>query len=278
MALLQENHLYLGDCLEVMQDWPDESIDHCIIDPPYNISRKNGLGWAFSTHVTMNEDWDVFTRKEFFQFNKEWLNLVHRVVKRNGNIFVFGSFHNIYDLGFLLNEMDLRIINSIVWFKPNAQPNITGRTLTESTEYIIWACNETKAKASNWQFDYQMAKKLNHGKQMRNLWQIPYPSITERKYGKHPSQKPLELISRIMLIATKPDDLVLDCFAGSGTTGVVAKSFSRKWIMIEKNPEYFEIAQKRLAYVRVPYPQELLQPRLNIDGEDDLDSHTIDGV
>lgn len=272
MAQFRENHLYLGDCFEVMRDWPDGCVDHCVVDPPYNISKKNGLGWAFSSHITISEEWDIFSREEFIQFNREWLKLVCRVVKPNGNIFIFGSFHNIYDIGCLLGEMDRRIINSIVWFKPNAQPNITGRTLTESTEHIIWACNGKKEMASNWVFNYDIAKKLNQGKQMRNVWQIPYASLTEKKYGKHPSQKPIEVISRIILIATKPNDIILDCFAGSGTTGVVAQSFSRKWVMVENNPEYFQIAETRIKQVKVPYPHELLQPGFSFDDNDEESS------
>jgi site-specific DNA-methyltransferase (adenine-specific) len=256
---LVENTLYEGDCLETMRQWDDNCIDHCITDPPYNMSKKQGLGWAFSNHVTMNETWDMYSREEYLDFCRAWLQEVCRVVRPNGNIFVFGSFHNIYDLGHIIHEFDLKLINSIVWFKPNAQPSITCRSLTESTEHIIWACNERKDKATGWAFNYDMAKKLNGGKQMRNMWSIPYPSSSERKYGKHPSQKAIHVIARLMVIATQPGDLVLDCFAGSGTTGVVAQSFDRRWVMIENNAEYCTIARTRLEKVRVPWPEELIQ-------------------
>ena len=133
-----------------MAAWPDGCVDHCIADPPFGIASgsgrrgKKGLGWAFSSHVTMQETWDRFSHDDFFQFNVRWLSEVCRVVKPNGNILVFGTFHNIYQLGFILQSvLNRRILNSIVWFKPNAQPNITARTLTESTEQIIWAVNET---------------------------------------------------------------------------------------------------------------------------------------
>ena len=156
------------------------------------------------------------------------------------------------------------MINSIVWFKPNAQPNITCRTLTESTEHVIWACNAPKEKATGWVFNYDVAKQLNGGKQMRNMWTIPYPSTSERGHGRHPSQKPIDVIGRIILIATNPGDLILDCFSGSGTTAVVAQSYSRRWVMIESNPEYNQIARIRLAKVRVSLPMELLQPTLDL--------------
>ncbi len=261
-----DNRLYEGDCIEIMQQWDDHCVDHCIVDPPYNMSKKQGLGWAFSSHITMSEQWDSYSRDDYLQFCRDWLREICRVVRPNGNIFLFGSFHNIYDLGALLHSHNLKIINSIVWFKPNAQPSITCRTLTESTEHIIWACNAPKEQAKGWVFNYEVAKHLNQGKQMRNMWAIPYPSPGERKYGKHPSQKPLELISRLVLIATNPNDRVLDCFAGSGTTGVVAQSFGRRWVMIERDPAYLQIAQTRLAHVRVGWPPGLPQPALNQPG------------
>ena len=258
------NTLYKGDCIEIMSAWEDHSIDHCIVDPPFNMSKKNGLGWSFSSHVTMQEDWDQYPREGYLEFSKAWIKEVSRVLKPNGNIFIFGTFHNIYDIGHILAEMDLKIVNSITWFKPNAQPNITCRMLTESTEYIIWACNETNDKAKNWVFNYEIAKKLNGGKQMRNVWSIPYTSSKEKTFGKHPTQKPLDLISRMVLIATKPEEIILDCFAGTGTTGVAAKSFERNYVLIEKDPDYCEIIQERLEHDKAQIPQELIQPDLGI--------------
>ena len=262
MVLPQANHLYEGDCIDIMRQWDDDCIDHCITDPPYNMSKKAGLGWAFSSHVTMSEDWDSYPRAEYLDFCRAWLREVCRVVRPNGNIFIFGSFHNIYDLGYIANELDLRIINSIVWFKPNAQPNITCRMFTESTEHIIWACNAPKDKATGWVFNYDVAKALNGGKQMRNMWSIPYPPASERKHGKHPSQKPVRVLSTIVLTATNPGDLVLDCFGGTGTTAVVAQAFDRRWVMIESNPEYNAIARRRLEHEKPPWPAELVHPKL----------------
>jgi len=247
------NHIYTGDCLEVMRSWPDACVDHCIADPPFGIASgrgrksKRGLGWAFSSHVTMQETWDQFTEDEYFRFSLDWLREACRVVKPNGNILVFGTFHNIYLLGFLLGHvLDRRILNSIVWFKPNAQPNITARTLTESTEQLIWAVNETPKRAKRWTFNYWDAKAMNAGKQMRNLWEFPVTPRSERVNGAHPSQKPLALVERAVLLASQPGELLLDPFGGAGTLAVAAARHRRRWALIELVPEYAALARQRL--------------------------------
>ena len=247
------NRIIQGDCLDAMAELPTGCIDHCIVDPPFNIGSgsgrksKAGLGWAFSSHVTMDEVWDDFTKDEFFEFNTRWLREVSRVVKPNGNILVFGTYHNVYQLGFILqNVLERRILNSIVWFKPNAQPNITARTLTESTEQIIWAVNETPANATGWTFNYWDAKEMNGGKQMRNLWEFAVTSKSERSAGKHPSQKPLALLERAVLLASHPGELLLDPFAGAGTLALAAAKHERDWLLIESVPEYAELAQRRI--------------------------------
>ena len=198
----RRNSILHGDALEVMRGWPDGCVDHCIADPPFNMSKKKGLGWAFSSHVTMEETWDRFTEDDFFHFNVEWLREVCRVVKPNGNVIVFGTYHNIYQLGFILQSgLNRRILNSIVWYKPNAQPNITARMLTESTEHLIWAVNGAPAgkdKASKWTFDYWGAKELNGGKQMRNLWEFP----------RHPEER-----------ATERQASVAEAAGGAGAAG-----------------------------------------------------------
>jgi site-specific DNA-methyltransferase (adenine-specific) len=243
----------LGDCIEVLRSWPDACIDHCIADPPFGIASgrgrqtKNGLGWAFSSHITMQEAWDKFTPDEFYKFNVNWLTEVARVVKPNGNIFVFGSFHNIYELGFILQTiLKRRILSSITWYKPNAQPNITARMLAESTEQIIWAINELPQKAKGWTFNYWLAKELNGGKQMRNFWEFPVTPKKERINGGHPSQKPYGLVERLIKIGTRPGDLILDCFAGAGTTSVAALSNGRRWVLVDSDPKYLAVARSRI--------------------------------
>ncbi|MCZ6545704.1 MAG: site-specific DNA-methyltransferase [Chloroflexi bacterium] len=248
------NQVILGDALEVMRGWPDACVDHCIADPPFNMSKKKGLGWAFSSHVTMEEQWDTFGEDEFFRFNVDWLREVCRVVKPNGNILVFGTFHNVYQLGFILQSgLNRRVLNSIIWYKPNAQPNITARTLTESTEQLVWAVNGTPAgkdKATKWTFNYWRGKELNDGKQMRNLWQIPVTPKRERSLGKHPSQKPLAVLERLVELGTEPGDLLLDPFGGAGTMALAAEKLGREFVLIESVDEYVTLARARLEALR----------------------------
>jgi DNA modification methylase len=246
-ADLPLDNVILGNCVEVMSRWPDASVDHCIADPPFNISKKRGLGWAFSSHITMQEAWDQFTPDGFYKFNLAWLQQVCRVVKPNGNLLVFGSYHNIYLLGYLLQHvLDRRINNSIVWYKPNAQPNITARTLTESTEQIIWAVNERAEQARKWTFNYWRGKELAGGRQLRNLWEIPVTPRRERTLGRHPSQKPLALLERIVEVTTNAGDILLDPFGGAGTLALAAQRLGRRWILIESVAEYAEIARRRV--------------------------------
>ena len=250
----QPNRVIRGDALAAMRKWPEACIDHCIPDPPFNMSKKKGLGWAFSSHVTMQETWDQFESDDFFRFNVEWLREVCRVVKPNGNIIVFGTYHNIYELGFILQSgLHRRILNSIVWYKPNAQPNITARMLTESTEQLIWAVNGAPAgkdKASGWTFDYWRAKEFNGGKQLRNLWEFGVTPKSERKEGSHPSQKPLGLIERLVELSTARGDLILDPFGGAGTLAVAAEAHDRDWVLVESTPEYATLARARLKAAR----------------------------
>lgn len=250
--------LILGDALKELQKLDDNSVDHCITDPPYNISgyeNKKEIGWLKSdTHWSSNknfnkieEKWDSFSEKDYEKFTRQWLSEVFRVVKPNGNIIIFGSYHNIYRIGNYLQDADKKVINSIVWFKRNAFPNITQRMLCESTEHIIWACNNSQKNAKNWIFNYNVLKKINGGKQMRNVWDIPMTSPKEKKHGKHPSQKPEEVLKRLILGCTNENEIILDPFIGSGTTAVVAKKHGRSYIGIDNSSEYIEIANKRIS-------------------------------
>ena len=246
-----EHKIIHGDCLEELHKLPDESVDLIFADPPYGLAKKKGLGWKYSKHITLQETWDIFGKDEFFEFNLKWVAECWRVLKHGGSFWVSGSFHNIYQLGFILQHMDAKINNSIVWFKPNAQPNITCRMFTESCEHLVWAVkNHSKTK---WTFNYEDTKhkiddNLNpKGKQTRNVWSIPLTSKKEKWAGEHPTQKPTELLRRVILSSSKEGDLVLDPFVGSGTTSAVAKSLGRNSIGIDKDKKYLEIAKKRLA-------------------------------
>lgn len=239
--------IYVGDCILWMSRFKDNSFDTCITDPPYNMSNRPGMSWAFSSHVTLEEKWDAFkTREQYLSFCRSWLSEVCRVVKDNGNILIFGSYHNIYDIGYLLNCLDRKILNSIVWEKSNPQPNITCRMFTESTEHIIWACNNSRKKAKKWTFNYQDMKRENGGKQMKNVWKTPVTPKSERIEGYPSAQKPVGVISRLVRACTETEDHVLDCFGGSGTTAVACNQENRSWTLIEAEQEYVDMATKRI--------------------------------
>ena len=163
------------------------------------------------------------------------------MVKDNGNILIFGTYHNIYKIGFLLEKLDLKINNSIIWYKRNAFPNITQRLFCESTEQIVWAVNNSRKKAKNCVFNYKQLKEMTiNKKQMRNMWDIPMTKLSEKKHGKHPSQKPEEVIKRLILGCTNKNELIIDPFSGSGTIPYVAKLHDRKFIGIENNETYHQ--------------------------------------
>jgi len=243
--------LIIGDCLEELKNIPDQSVDLVFADPPYNMSKKKGLGWKYSKHITMQEEWDMFSKDEYFQFNLNWIKEALRTLKHGGSLWICGSFHNIYQVGFILqHHNDVKINNSIVWFKPNAQPNISCRMFTESTEHLIWATKNGNGK--KWKFKYEDTKNLIEdrlnpkGKQTRNVWAIPLTPKEEKWAGAHPTQKPIELLRRIILACTDEGDTVLDPFLGSGTTSFVAKMLNRNSIGIEKEKKYLPIIKKRL--------------------------------
>jgi excisionase family DNA binding protein len=255
-----KNQLFLGDCLEILKAIPTHSIDCLITDPPYNISgydHKKQIGWLKSNDFwkkqkafkKIDENWDKFSDDDYESFTIEWLSEIKRIVKPNGNIAIFGSYHNIYKIGYLIEKLDLKIINSIIWYKRNAFPNVTQRMFCESTEQIIWCVNESKKNAKNWTFNYQIMKELNGGVQMRNLFDVPLTKQSEREFGKHPSQKPLEVLNNLVLALTNEGDTVLDCFLGSGTTAVSALQHKRNFVGIEQNYEYLQIAEKRLENI-----------------------------
>ena len=252
-----ENSLICGDALEILKSLPDHCIDHCITDPPYNISgydNKKKIGWLESNkHWTdsknfskIDANWDKFSNDDYVDFTRAWITEIIRVIKPNGNIIIFGSYHNIYRIGSILQDFDRKLINSITWYKRNAFPNITQRMLCESTEHIIWAVNETQKKAKNWTFNYKELKAINGGTQMRNMWDLTSTPASEKKHGKHPSQKPVSVISRLVTGMTKKGDFIIDPFMGSGTLPVVANSLGRNFIGIDNDKKFCELALKRV--------------------------------
>jgi site-specific DNA-methyltransferase (adenine-specific) len=230
------------DCLKFMKKIKDNCIDLVFADPPYNLSRKKGLGWKFSSHVTMHEAWDMFKKDKFFDFNLKWITECVRLLKPGGSLWVCGTFHNIYQLGFILQNLDgVNIANSVVWFKPNAQPNITCRMFTENTEYLIWAVKGGRKRTFNYkETKERIFDRLNPpGKQTRNVWAIPAASRWEKWATAHPNMKPMELLSRIILSCSKKGDIVFDPFAGSGITAFVANEMGRRFLGCERYSEYF---------------------------------------
>ncbi len=252
--------MILGDCLEELKKLKDHSVDHCITDPPYNISgydNKKKIGWYESNETwkkdksftKIDENWDNYSDDEFMEFSFAWLNEIKRVVKPNGNILIFGTYHSIYKIGYMLEKINCKINNSIIWYKRNAFPNITQRMLCESTEQIIWAVNNDRKKATKWIFNYKEMKNYHpEKKQLRNMWDIPMTKSSEKSFGKHPTQKPLEIADRLIVGFTLENQIILDPFAGSGTFLLAAKIHKRSFVGIEKDENYFKIARKRLGY------------------------------
>jgi len=243
--------LFEGDCLEILPKIKPNSITTIFADPPYNLSN-GGITCKAGKMVSVNKgDWDKSQGMEKdFQFTLSWIKACREVLKPEGTIWISGTMHNIYQVGFALQTLGFQIINEIIWYKPNAPPNLACKCFAHSHETLIWA---RKNKGSKNTFNYEEMKQLNDkfsvsGKQMRSLWNIPLTPPQEKTLGKHPTQKPLELLKRIILSSSKPGDIILDPFNGSGTSGVVAKTLGRRYIGIEKERNYLEITLKRLKY------------------------------
>ena len=254
---MKTNIVYMGDCIKVLSEKIDEkSIELIFADPPYNLSG-NGLKWKGNRTggdwYMVNEEWDKMTILEYLQFTDEWIAGCHRVLKDNGSIYVSCTYHNLAEIMIALKRLDFKINNIIVWQKTNAMPNMTKRVFTHSTEFVVWA-----VKGKNWIFNYEELKKINpekqkdgSSKQMRDVWPLPLVQGKERLRGKegralHPTQKPEEMLKRIIIASSNKGDTVLDPFLGSGTTAFIAKKLERNWIGIEKIKKYVDIATKRI--------------------------------
>jgi len=236
--------LLKGDCVEILNQARENSVDMIFADPPYCLSN-GGITCHAGRMVSVNKGkWDKSRGiVENHKFTLDWLKACQRVLKPNGTIWVSGTTHIIYSIGFAMQELGYKILNDIIWYKRNAPPNLSCRYFTHSTEIVLWASKNEKSKHH---FDYQVMKKMNQGKQMRNVWEISAPLTEEKKFGKHPTQKPVELLKRIILASTKDGDLVLDPFCGSSTTGVAAVLLNRKYVGIDMEDEYLQLSKKRL--------------------------------
>lgn len=239
------NKVILGDCMEIMKKFPDESFDMVFADPPYNMQLQNELYRPNKTKVDAVDDkWDKFSSfKDYDTFTKNWLKEVKRVMKPNASLWVIGTYHNIYRLGATLQDMGFWTLNDIVWVKANPMPNFRGVRFTNATESLIWSVKDKKAK--KYTFNYTEMKTINHGKQMRSDWYFPLCNGSERLRDAsgekiHSTQKPLALLERIVLASTKKGDLILDPFGGTLTSGVAAHMHERNFTMIEKEEKYID--------------------------------------
>lgn len=243
--------LFLGDTIDIMNKMEEKSIDIIFADPPYFLSN-DGITCSGGKMVSVNKgSWDKKdSLDEIHQFNKAWLLACKRLLKDNGTIWISGTYHNIYSIGFALGELDFSILNNITWYKRNAPPNLSCRFFTHSTETILWA---KKAKKAKHVFNYQEMKEENEGKQMRDVWEISAISKREKKHGNFPVQKPIKLLDRIIRSSTNEGDIILDCFNGSGTTGIAASMLGRKYIGIDNNAEYLDLTIRRFNNIQYDF-------------------------
>ncbi len=252
------DHIIKGDCLQVLETLPEKAVDLIFADPPYNLQLEKELWRPNLTKVNgVDESWDQFTTFEAYdQFTHDWLVGCKRVLKDKGTIWVIGSYHNIFRVGKLMQDLGFWILNDIVWIKNNPMPNFHGVRFTNAHETLIWA---QKKKGSRYTFNYRAMKSINHnaqgvrGLQMRSDWNLPLCTGKERLKingeTAHPTQKPEALLERVIISSTNPGDTVLDPFFGSGTTGAVAKKLGRHWIGIEADPGYISLAEQRINMV-----------------------------
>ncbi len=243
------DRLIRGDCIAEMRRLPDACVDMIFADPPYNLQLGGDLSRPDGSHVdAVTDDWDKFASFAVYDaFTRDWLTEARRILKPTGTIWVIGSYHNIFRVGATMQDQGFWILNDIIWRKANPMPNFKGTRFTNAHETMIWASQSEKARYT---FNYRAMKTLNDELQMRSDWVLPICGGQERlKKGGHkvhPTQKPEALLYRVMLACTKPGDVVLDPFFGTGTTGAVAKRLGRKWIGIEREDGYCEAALERI--------------------------------
>jgi modification methylase len=256
------NTILRGDCIEVMRELPERSIDLIFADPPYNLQLENALSRPDQSRVdAVDDDWDKFASfGDYDSFTRDWLSAARRLMKPEATIFVIGSYHNIFRVGAIMQDLGFWILNDIVWRKANPMPNFRGRRFTNAHETLIWAARSAEAKG--YTFNYEALKAGNEDCQVRSDWFLPICTGAERlkdTAGRktHPTQKPESLLSRILVSTTKPGDLVLDPFFGTGTTGAAAKRLRRAFVGIERDQTYIAAAEERIAGVE-PLPQEAI--------------------
>lgn len=235
-------NLLHGDTMKLLPQF-DFKFDMVFADPPYFLSN-NGLSIQSGKVVSVNKgDWDKSQGFEFVDdFNRNWLSLVRDKMKEDATIWISGTMHNIFSVGQMLNELDFKILNVITWEKTNPPPNFSCRYFTYSTEQIIWARKSVKVPHY---FNYELMKKLNNDKQMKDVWRLPAIAPWEKSCGKHPTQKPLSVLTRLILASTKPKAWILDPFAGSSTTGIAANLTNRRFLGIDQEEDFLKMSKRR---------------------------------
>ena len=246
-----EDHFKLikGDTFRILKKLEDKTIDTIFADPPYFLSN-DGITCSGGKMVTVNKGkWDESDSLKYkHNFNKKWIKECYRILKDDGTIWISGTLHNIYSIGMALEEEGFKIINNITWQKTNPPPNLACKTFTHSTETILWARKDIKK--CKYKFNYELMKNMNDGKQMKDVWTTSLTKLSEKKYGKHPTQKPLEILEKIIKASTDEKDIILDPFSGSGTTGIAAYKLGRNYIGIEREKEYLDLSIKRFEELR----------------------------
>ena len=266
MRKLETNRIYNKDCIVGMQEMDENSVDLIIADPPYNLSKSKKLSYNTEDRLSgmggnwiiTDERWDDMPLSDYMSFTEKWLSEAKRILKPTGSMWIFGTYHNIGIVNILCQKFEIEIINEVVWFKRNAFPNLSGRCLTASHETILW-CHSGGSRHRKYFFDYEYSKSGDfsydglkaEGKQMRTVWDIPNNKKSEElQYGKHPTQKPLRVLDRMIRLSSRENDIVFTPFAGAGSECVAAKMAGRRYLGFELEEDYCRIAEKRLSHVQ----------------------------
>jgi modification methylase len=262
MSELPVDQVLRGDCLEVLRGLPDASVDMVFADPPYNLQLGGDLLRPDNSKVdAVDDDWDKFSDFAAYDaFTRAWMAECRRVLKPEGTIWVIGSYHNVFRLGTAIQDLGFWVLNDVIWRKSNPMPNFKGTRFTNAHETLIWAARSRDQK--RYTFNYDALKAFNEDVQMRSDWTLALCTGEERIKGEdgkkaHPTQKPEALLHRVLLAASKPGDVVLDPFFGTGTTGAAAKRLGRRWIGIERDETYAKVAEDRIAAVVPAAPEDL---------------------
>lgn len=258
---MKTNVIYNENCIEGMRKIDSNSVDLIIADPPYNLSKGSNILWDHTTDINLGgnwnktmQKWDNYELNDYISFTIEWLKEAQRILKPTGSMWIFGTYHNIGIVNTVCQLLNIEIINEVVWYKRNSFPNLAGRRLTASHENILW-CHKNEKKKRQYYFDYEYSKESEFsednlkekGKQMRTVWDIPNnKEKRELKFGKHPTQKPLRLLKRMINLSTKENDTILVPFSGAGSECLASKELNRNFIGFEIEKEYYDISIKRI--------------------------------